>query len=179
LAALFVFFIFVALLMLIHVMTKDFVVPQMALENIGAMEGWRRLWAWLKSEKGAYAGYVGMKVVLAIGAGIATGIVAIILILLLFVPLGALGVFTILLGKVAGLTWNFYTIGLAVVAGCVTFFLVMAIISFISVPATVFFPAYSMYFFAPRYPQLANLLWPQPPAATEATLPPPAPEQGT
>lgn len=174
-----VFFIFIALLMLIHVMTKDFVVPQMALENIGAMEGWRRLWVWLKAEKGGYAGYVGMKVVLAIGAGMATGIVTIIVILLLFVPLGALGVFTILLGKVVGLTWNFYTIGLVVLTACVAFFLLMTVISFISVPVIVFFPAYSIYFFAPRYLRLANLLWPQAPASVEATLPSPAPELGT
>jgi len=28
----------------------------------------------------------------------------------------------------------------------------------------VFFPAYSIYFFAQRYPPLASLLWPQSPA---------------
>ena len=39
--------------------TKDFVVPQMALEDIGAMEGWRRLWAWLISGSG-HAGYIGI-----------------------------------------------------------------------------------------------------------------------
>jgi hypothetical protein len=33
----------------------------------------------------------------------------------------------------------------------------------ISVPVIVFFPAYSIYFFAQRYPPLASLLWPQPP----------------
>lgn len=49
----------------VSVMTKDFVVPQMALENIAVMEGWRRLWLWIKHEKGGYAAYVGMKIVLA------------------------------------------------------------------------------------------------------------------
>ena len=53
-------------LLLVQVMTKDFVVPQMALENLSAMEGWRRLWAWCKAEKGSYAGYIGMKIVLVI-----------------------------------------------------------------------------------------------------------------
>jgi hypothetical protein len=37
----------------------------MALENIAVMEGWRRLWLWIKHEKGGYAAYVGMKIVLA------------------------------------------------------------------------------------------------------------------
>jgi hypothetical protein len=42
----------VAIVMLIgagiaHVLTKDFVVPQMACEGVAAMEGWRRLWPML------------------------------------------------------------------------------------------------------------------------------------
>ena len=67
-------------------MTKDFVVPQMALEGIGAMEGWRRLWPMIQAEKGGYAGYVGMKIVLAIGAGIVIGIVSVILALVVAIP---------------------------------------------------------------------------------------------
>ena len=60
--AVLIFFIAMAV---IYVLTKDFVVPQMALEEIGAMEGWRRLWPMIKAEKGGYAGYIGMKIVLA------------------------------------------------------------------------------------------------------------------
>ena len=37
------------------------------------------------------------------------------------------------------------------------------LVSLISVPAIVFFPAYSMYFFAGRYPRLAAALYPAPP----------------
>jgi len=33
----------------------------------------------------------------------------------------------------------------------------------ISVPAAVFFPAYSIYFLAARYPALADLVWPRQP----------------
>src|SRR5258708_9166090 len=39
------FFLFVIVLVaiaVVYVLTKDFVVPQMALEDIGAFEGWRR-----------------------------------------------------------------------------------------------------------------------------------------
>ena len=46
-------FFFVAAV--VHVLTKDFVVPQMALEGIGAVEGWRRLWPMIQLEKGGYA----------------------------------------------------------------------------------------------------------------------------
>ncbi len=35
----------------ILVLTKDFVVPQMALEDIDAMEGWRRLWPMMQAPK--------------------------------------------------------------------------------------------------------------------------------
>ena len=69
-ALFFVFLLFVVVQLLIHVMTKDFVVPQMAMEEIGAIEGWRRLWPQIKQEKGGYAAYIGMKIVMAIGAAI-------------------------------------------------------------------------------------------------------------
>ena len=47
----------------------------------------------------------------------------------------------------------------------------MFVVSFISVPATVFFPAYSLYFFAPRYPPLAALMAQQLPTPAGAYFP--------
>jgi hypothetical protein len=158
-------FVLVVLLAVVNVMTKDFVVPQMALEDVSAMEGWRRLWSWLKFDKGGYAGYIGMKIVLAIGAGIAVAIVSFIAILALLIPIGGVGVFAVLAGKAAGWTWNLHTIALAVIAGCVALAILIFVLSLISVPVIVFFPAYSIYFFAPRYPPLAALLWPEPPTS--------------
>jgi hypothetical protein len=38
------------------------------------------------------------------------------------------------------------------------------VIALISVPVIVFFPAYSIYFFAARYPRLSAVLYPPPPA---------------
>jgi hypothetical protein len=152
------------LLGVIHVMTKDFVVPQMALEDISAIEGWRRLWLWLKADKGGYAGYIGMKIVLAIGAAILVFIVDLIVMLVLLIPFGGFGIAAVLGGKAAGWTWNFYTIALAVVLGCIALAILIFILALISVPVIVFFPAYSIYFFAQRYSPLASLLWPQSPA---------------
>ena len=159
-----VFLILVAFLSVIHVMTKDFVVPQMALEDIGAVEGWRRLWLWLKADKGGYAGYIGMKIVLAIGAAILVFIVDLIAMLVLLIPFGGLGIAAVLGGKAAGWSWNFYTIALAVVLGCIALAIFIFVLALISVPVIVFFPAYSIYFLAQRYPPLASLLWPQSPA---------------
>lgn len=178
------FFTFLGLLLIfliVHVLTKDFVIPQMALEDIGAMEGWSRLWPMLKSEKGGYAGYIGMKVVMAIGAGVLVGIVALIVIVLMLIPVGGFGAIAVLGGKAAGLTWNLYTITVAAVIGCIVVLALLYVLSLISVPATVFFPAYSIYFFATRYPRLQALLYPAapiPPAIPPPPIPTNLPEFG-
>jgi len=168
LGGLLVFFIFAAAMLLVifvHVFTKDFVVPLMALENLSAFDGWTKLLAMLKAEKGRYAGYAGMKVVMALGAAIVIGIAALIVILMLLIPVGGLGVVSVLLGHAAGLTWNVFTITLAVVAGCITLAGILYLVSLISAPVIVFFPAYAIYFFSARYPLLANLIYPPPPPA--------------
>jgi hypothetical protein len=152
----------------------------MALEGISAFEGWSRLWKMVQGEKGGYAGYAGMKLLLSIGAAFAVGIVAIILIVILLIPIGGLGAITMLSGAAAGLTWNVLTITLAVVAGCIFLLLLFYGVSLISVPAIVFFPAYSIYFFAGRYPLLGSLIYPPPPAPPPVMPPPvPIPEPGT
>jgi hypothetical protein len=181
LSGIFLFFVFMLWLLLcivIQVFTKDFVIPQMALENLSAFEGWRRLWVMLQSEKASYAGYGGMKLVLAIGAGIAVGILAVIIIILLLIPFGGIGAIAVIAGKAAGFTWNVFTITAAIVAGSIFLLIVFYAVSLISVPVIVFFPAYSIYFFAARYPNLACAMYPAPPPSRPLIPPPipPAPE---
>lgn len=168
----FVVMSFILLSLVVHVLTKDFVVPEMALENISAIEGWRRLLPRLKSEKGGYAGYIGMKIVMALGTAVVVGIITFIVILILLIPVGGFGVVAVLMGKTAGLTWNLYTITLAVVVGCIVLAVLLYVVSLISVPAIVFFPAYSIYFFASRYSALDALLHPPPVAPHTPPLPP-------
>ena len=160
----FVILLFFLALAVIYVLTKDFVIPQMALENIGAIEGWSRLWRMIDREKAGYAGYVGMKIVLAIAASIIVGIASVILGLVLAIPAVALGIIAVITGKSAGLTWNAYTITIAVVVGCVLLAVFLYLIALLAVPVIVFFPAYSIYFFAPRYPALSAALYPPAPA---------------
>jgi hypothetical protein len=161
----------------VHVFTKDFVVPQMALEGVTAIEGWRRLWLMVQQEKGDYVVYALMKVALAIGAGIVVGIASFILLMVLAIPVVGLAIVFITAGKTAGLTWNVFTISAAVVVACVLFAILMFVIALISVPVIVFFPAYAMYFFAARYRQLALALYPPPAPPLPATgnIPPPEP----
>jgi hypothetical protein len=90
---------------------------------------------------------------------------------LFLIPIGGLSAVAVIGGMAAGLTWNLYTITLAVVAGTIAIFTLLYVVSLISVPAVVFFPAYSIYFFASRYPALDALLHPAPPPA----MPPPPP----
>lgn len=169
------FLVFCIAVAVVHVLTKDFVVPQMALEGIRPIEGWRRLWPMLQAEKSSYAGYIGMKILLAVGAGIVTTIASIILGLVVAIPIIGVVVAAVLAGKTAGLTWNVFTITAAVVAGCILFAIFMYLIAMISVPVIVFFPAYSIYFFAPRYRTLSVALYPPPETAVANPYPPDLP----
>lgn len=168
----FVIVIFTLAMAVIFVLTKDFVVPQMALENIGAMEGWRRLWPMIQTEKLGYAGYIGMKIVLAMGATIIMGIAGFILALIIFIPAAGVAIAAVVAGKTAGLEWTAYTITLAVVAGCIVLVAFLLVTALISVPVIIFFPAYSIYFFAARYPALSAVLYPAPPILPAAFSPP-------
>ncbi len=162
--------IFAIPFVLVYLFAKDFAVPVMALEGTTFGEAWRKVWAMIRNEPGSVAGYVGMKIVLTIAAGIIFGIIIFIAILFLILPLGGLGVISVLAGKAAGLTWTPATITLIVAAAVILIGLMLFVISIISSPVSVFFPAYGLYFFAGRYQPLHDRLFPPPPPA------PPAPE---
>jgi len=165
---------FVVLAAVVHVFTKDFVIPQMAIENLSAFQAWARLLPMLDSEKGPYFGYVLMKIVMALGVGIVVGIITTVVILVTLIPIGGLGALFVFAGKAAGFSWNLYTITLTVVVGCILLAAILYVVSVVSVPAMVFFPAYSIYFFASRYPALEALVHPAPslPPAPEVSIAP-------
>jgi hypothetical protein len=151
----------------VQVLGKDFLVPIMALEDLDFADGWSRLLAMIRPELGKYAVYLLLKLVLAIAAAILFGLIAIIPALVLAAP----AVVAVLLGHAAGLGWNVTTISLAVIFGTLLLLALIYVIGWVSVPATVFFPAYSIYFFAARYPNLDALLHPAPPAPESPPLP--------
>jgi hypothetical protein len=179
-ALLLVVLAFLLVCIVVEVFTRDFVVPQMALEDLSAFEAWGRLLPMLGAEKGSYFGYILMKMVMAIGVGIVLGIVATITILLALIPLGGFGAIAVLTGKAVGLHWNLYTITFAIVVGSLILAVVFYLVAIVAVPAIVFFPAYSLYFLASRYPRLAMALQPStpiPPPSQPAIPPiPPLPE---
>jgi MFS family permease len=155
---------------LVGVFTKDFVVPLMALEDLGALEAWRRLLPMLKSEKGSYAGYIGMKIVLAVASGILFGILSLIALLVALVPLVILGIVVGVMAAALGLAWNPLTIVLAVLVGAALLFGLFWMVTLVSVPRVVFFQSYTLHFFGARYGRLGTLLAPPAPP-TAAPLP--------
>ncbi len=156
--------VFVMTAAVVQVLARDFLVPIMALEDLGFAGGWHRLLAMIGREKSRYAVYLLLKLVLSIAAAILFSIIAIIPALFVVVP----GVVAVLAGKAAGMGWTVTTVSLAIIFGSLLLLLLIYLIALVCVPATVFFPAYAMYFFASRYPNLDALLNP--------ALAPPAPE---
>jgi len=152
--------VFVLTAVVVQILAKDFLVPIMALEDLDFADGWHHLLAMIGPEKGRFAVYLLLKLVLSIAAGILFSIIAIIPVLLVVVS----GVVAVLAGRFAGMGWSVTTISLAIILGSSLFSLLMYLVALVCVPATVFFPAYAMYFLAARYPTLDALLHPAPPA---------------
>ncbi len=173
-----VFLLFMAAVVLsalAELFAKDFVVPLMALDDLGVLEGWRRLWPMLGAEKGAYTIYVLMKIVLAIGSALIFTIIDVIVLLTLLIPFGIAAIAIVLAGAAAGLTWNAVTIGLAIVAGIAGLLAVSLAMAFVSAPGTVFFQSYTLHFFGPRYPRLESELFSGPASPNLSGAAPPAP----
>jgi hypothetical protein len=141
----------------VYVLAKDFVVPQIALENVTATQGWQQLWTMMKAEPGSYAGYIGMKVLLSVAAFVIVGVA---LFIVLLVPILVTGALLVIGTRSAVLTWNPFTIALAIVFGVILLAALLTIAGLASAPAIVFFPAFSMYFFADRYAPLRAALFP-------------------
>ncbi|MGA2980818.1 MAG: hypothetical protein ABSD76_14600 [Terriglobales bacterium] len=162
--------VFVLTAAVVQVLAKDFLVPIMALEDLDFADGWHRLLAMMGREKGRYAVYLLLKLVLSIAAGILFGIIALIPGLFIFVPAAV----AVIAGHEAGMGWSVTTISLAIIFGTLLLLVLIYLIALVSVPATVFFPAYAIYFFAARYPNLDALLNPAPtPPAPVPQSPPP------
>jgi hypothetical protein len=152
----FVLFVFGMLAAAIQVLAKDFVIPMMALEGVSAAEGWRRLWSKIEPSKGPYAGYLGMKLLLAFGVAIAVAMLNLLIIVILLIP--AIAVFLLLMA-IKGVA----AVLLGILFAMAGFLLMVALFAFTAVPTAVFFQAYALYFFGSRYEPLSNVMWPPPP----------------
>src|SRR5215472_6877296 len=145
---------------IITTLVKDFVMPLMALDDLPVGAAFSQMWRYVTAEPGPWAGYFGLKFVLAIATGIGLGVVGVLAYLALFAVLAipaaaliAVGVLVMKASMAVG-TVIFVLTGLGVVAASSCLFLCLA------APVSVFFAAYAFYFFGGRYPKLGELLWP-------------------
>ena len=155
----------------IFVLTKDFVIPIMAFEGTGATQAWGTLWRMMKANPVPYLAYIGMKIVLSMGAGIAAGVASLVIVVLMLI----VGVIVGLLVVALHLTWNPATIALAVVAGLLAMLVLFFIMGMIAVPFATFFQAYAIYFFGRRFRPMEMVMYPEPPAPPPAPTAPEAP----
>jgi len=141
----------------IWVLVKDFAVPLMALEGLGAMEACRRLIQMVAADPGAYAGYIGMKMVLAMAVGFIGGIVFFAILLVLGIP----AVVLIVVGIIGGgsMAGHAAAITAAIVLGALAVLLLLVAGIAVAVASLVFFQAYVLQFFAGRYERLAAILF--------------------
>jgi hypothetical protein len=166
---------------IISSLANDFIVPMMALDDLPIGRAWAELKTAISSEPGSWAGYLGMKLLLSIAAGIITSIagfvVGLICLFVLLIPGIVIGILVAVVAKAMG------TVGLVLgilaaiigIAALVALFLTIGLMA--AAPTAVFFTAYSLYFFGGRYPKLGAMLWPEapppvspPPAVTTAQL---------
>jgi len=162
----------VAVLAIIDMLGRDFLVPVMAFEEVGAVDGWQRLLTMMGGEKLAYAGYVLMKIAFAMGAAIIFAIVNLIVFLILLIPLGLLGVIGFLIGRGAGVTWDNPSVVLLLAAFALLALAgVLYVVGFVYTPGLVFFQSYTLEFFAPRYGPLGSRLFPSSPPPAPLTPP--------
>jgi hypothetical protein len=162
----------VSVLAIIDMLGRDFLVPVMAFEEVGVMEGWRRVLAMMGVEKLAYAGYVLMKIVLAMGGAIIFMIINLIVILILLIPLGLLGVIGFLIGRSAGVSWDNTSVVLLLAAFALLALAgLLYVVGFVYAPGLVFFQSYALEFFAPRYEPLGSKMFPRSPPMMPPTPP--------
>ncbi len=169
LAFLFILAVFVVAAAVTALFAKDFCVAIMAMEKVGVMDAWRRLFPMLSGQKMSFTGYVLMKIVLSIAAAIIVGIATLLILLALLIILGIVAVIVFFGGKAIGLSFNVATISILAVLGGVIFAGLIYLFGLISTAPMVFFQSYTLHFIGSRYPAVGEILFPPPPE------PPPLP----
>ncbi len=161
-----ILFAFIAAL--VRVFAQDVLLPLMALDDLGIGDGWSAIWQMVVREPGAWAGYLGTKLLLSLAAGLGLSIVLLItgllLCLILAIPVAVVIFVGIALIKGAGTAGVVIAIILFVLAGVACVACLFCLTLVVSAPVVVFFESYSLYFLGGRYPRLGALLWPATPA---------------
>jgi hypothetical protein len=154
-------------------LSKDFVLPMMALEGIDWDEGWHRLRPMLMTQKKDFAVYILMKMVLAMAGAMLLAIAFFLCLLAFGIPIGILGAIAYF-----GMNITIATLGgklLLALAVLVLILLTVSAGTLLAAPLAVFFPAYSICFFESRYQPLHQVLYPSAPPEAPPLPPEPTP----
>jgi hypothetical protein len=148
---------------IVSTLAKDFVMPVLALDDLSVGDAWSAVWRVAASEPGAWAAYMGMKLLCAIGSSIALSVAFVIAMLpaliVIGIPVGILAVLGVVAFKTIGAVFGIIIVCVAVLLAAAGF---VCLLLFLTAPISVFFTSYALYFFGGRYPKLAALLSPQP-----------------
>jgi hypothetical protein len=170
-----VFLLLALVVGLFYVLAKDFAVPMVALENEGVFSAFGRVLGMARANLGDFAGYIGLKIVLAIAYGICFTIATVIIVVIASIPIVGIAV-------AAGLTMpsllhNPVNLAIAITIIVIFFFALMFLIACLFAPAIFFFQAYVYTWYAQRYEPLWNLLYPPAPTPPPAVAPVAAPPE--
>lgn len=168
--------VFLVVVGVIDLFARDFLVPVMAMENCGVWQGWRRVGQLLGAQKLSCAGYVLMKIILAIGSAILFGIVDIIVMLFLLIPMGIIAVAIYFAVRNMSLVWSLGTVSALVLGIALAVAVIFWICALVYSPGLVFFQSYALRFFASRYPALNAAMNPPPLVSPIQSVIPPAPQ---
>ena len=165
------FLLLLAAYLIIYVFVKDFAVPMVALEGLGMVEALRRVGAMARANKGDYAIYIVMKVVLAIVAAIGLAIIQFVILLIIIIPVAliAAGFFV----AAPGVFHNPIVLALLVTGAVLAIFVLLTAMAILGSPVTVFFQSFALHYFSARYLPLWNYMNPSAPPAPPTEVPPP------
>lgn len=175
-----IIFVVLALLVLaligavIYVFVKDFTVPIMAMENVSMTEALGRVRRMINADMGSFAGYIGMKIVLAIPALIGVAILSTIFAVIIAIPVIIAVVAFVVAAPHA--FENPLLIAVAVTLGVGFVFVISYVLAVITSPVVAFFESYALEFFGDRYEPLGSLLHPVVPSPAPAPATAPLPE---
>lgn len=159
-----VIFVWILAVQFVQMVVRDFMLPCWALQDANVAQSWQVARAVMESDGKALVGYTLVKVAMHVGIGIATVLAFAAAVLVSGIPFGgvALAIFLPLQHGALGakVVMVMLLAVLAALAAIWAFLLICAIFG----SAQFIFQCYAVEWFAGRYPPLAALMYPAPPA---------------
>jgi len=147
----------------VNAVMHDFILPHMALENKSFIEAWEAVKPRIGAEKGSFALYLLMRLLVPMAAYIALFIVMIIPLVIVIVILALLVVgFHVLIENTTGVI-AFIGIFIEVVLGLIGFTFVLLLGFCLGGPIATWIRNYALLFYGGRYQALGDLLYPPSP----------------